>query len=195
MRVLIVFDHPYLQSYCAAMMAAVQQGAADGGHEVEVIDLYRDGFAPVMSIEELEGYAEGRTQDPKVTEYQRKIEQADHLVFIFPVWWQVMPALTKGFLDRVLLPPWAFEETKGIVPKGKLTHLSATVLTTMGFPHWYYRLHFANALAGALLRGSLRFVGIRRYRWLNLGNVGRIPDSRRKRHLERIRARFSRANL
>ncbi len=57
MRVLIVFDHPYLQSYCAAMMAAVQQGAADGGHEVEVIDLYRDGFAPVMSIEELEGYA------------------------------------------------------------------------------------------------------------------------------------------
>lgn len=192
MRIVLLFDHPYLESYCAAMMEAVRAGAEAGGHELEIIDLYREGFAPVMRVDELEGYAHGHTEDPKVTEYQKKLEEADHLVFIFPVWWQVMPALTKGFLDRVLLPPWAFEETEGIVPRGKLTHLSATVLTTMGFPHWYYRLHFSNAIAGALLRGSLRFVGIKRYRWINLGNVARISDERRRKHLERIRRRFAR---
>jgi putative NADPH-quinone reductase len=192
MRILVIFDHPYQQSYCAALLNALREGAATAGHEVDLIDLFREGFDPVLKEEELKGYAEGFTEDPKVLEFQRRIDRADHLVLIFPIWWQVMPALTKGFLDRVLLPPWSFEETDGIVPRGKLTHLSATVLTTMGFPHWYYRIHFGNALRGALLRGTLGFVGIRRRRWLNFGNIGRVSEKRRKRNLGRVRRLFAR---
>lgn len=190
MRILVVFDHPYQQSYCAALLQAIREGAAAAGHELDLIDLFREGFDPVLKQEELKRYAEGYTDDPQVIDYQKRIDEADHLVLIFPIWWQVMPALTKGFLDRVLLPPWAFEETEGIVPSGKLRHLSATVLTTMGFPHWYYRIHFGNALKGALLRGTLGFVGIRKRRWLNCGNIARVSDAKRRRDLRRVRRSF-----
>ncbi len=190
MRILIVFDHPYEKSYCAALLHEVRSGAEAAGHVVDLIDLYREGFRPVLTQTELERYAEGFTEDQQLVDYRRRIDQADHLVFIFPVWWQVMPALTKGFLDRVLVPPWSFRETSGIVPKGNLTHASATLLTTMGFPHWYYRIHFSNALSGAFLRGTLGFVGIRRRRWLNFGNIGRVSDAKRRRDLRRVRRRF-----
>ena len=192
MRILIVFDHPYRQRFCAALLQAVWDGAAAAGHDVDLIDLYQDNFQPVMRTDELARYAEGQTEDPQVIDYRRRVDAADHLVFIFPIWWQVMPALTKGFLDRVLTPPWSFEETDGMVPRGKLTHLNATVITTMGFPHWYYRLHFGNALRGAMLRGTLRFVGVRRRSWINVGNVARISDENRRRRLAKVQDRFYR---
>lgn len=194
MHALILFDHPYERSYSHALLEAVQQGLGEGGHSWDLVDLYRDGFDPVMKAEDLARYGEGVSSDPKVAEYQGRVDRADHLVMIFPVWWQVMPALSKGFLDKVLLPGWSFEETSGMVPRGLLGRLRVTVITTMGFPHWYYRIFFGNALAGQLLRGSFGFVGIprRQRRWINVGNVARIGDAARKRRLEQVRRSFAR---
>jgi putative NADPH-quinone reductase len=192
-RVLFLFDHPHDNSYCRALLDAALAGLQEAGHEYDVIDIYRERFDPVLRTEDLERYGEGAFSDETVGEYQRRVDAADHFVMIFPVWWQVMPALSKGFLDKVLLPKWSFEETSGMVPRGLLSRLDVTVVTTMGFPHWYYRLFFGNALAGALMRGTFGFVGVprRRRRWINVGNVARIGDAARRRRLEEVRRYFA----
>jgi putative NADPH-quinone reductase len=194
MRVLILFDHPFEGSYCRALLDATIEGLTEGGHDYDLINLPAEDFDPVLRSPDLAQYMEGRSSDTKVAEYQRRIDAADHLVMIFPVWWEVMPALSKGFLDKVLLPTWSFEETGGLVPRGLLGRLSVTVITTMGFPHWYYRIFFGNALKGALLQGTFGFVGIprRRRRWINIGNVARIGDAARRRKLESVRRVFAR---
>ncbi len=195
MRVLIIFDHPFDGSYCRALLDAAIQGLKDGGHECDIIDLPKESFDPVLRAADLAQYMDGISSDPKVAEYQRRIDAAEHLVMIFPVWWEVMPALSKGFLDKVLLPNWSFEETGGLVPRGLLSRLSVTVITTMGFPHWYYRIFFGNALKGALLQGTFGFVGIprRRRRWINVGNVARLGDAARRRKLAQLRRYFARS--
>ena len=194
MHVFILFDHPNETSYCRALLDAVIAGLREAGHTYDLVDLNKDDFDPVMRAEDLSRYGEGISSDPKVADYQRRIGAADHLVMVFPVWWEVMPALSKGFLDKVLLPGWSFEESSGLVPRGLLGRLSATVVTTMGFPTWYYRLFFGNALKGALLQGTFGFIGIprRRRTWINVGNVGRISGARRARKLEAVRRRFTR---
>ncbi|MCG8477813.1 MAG: NAD(P)H-dependent oxidoreductase [Spirochaetales bacterium] len=193
MHAFILFDHPHEKSYCHALLDAAIAGLGEAGHTYDLVDLNREDFDPVMRLEDLKLYGEGRSSDPTVADYQRRIDAADHLVMVFPVWWEVMPALSKGFLDKVLLPGWSFEETTGMVPKGLLSRLRATVVTTMGFPTWYYRLFFGNALKGALLQGTFGFVGIprRRRTWINIGNVGRISEATRARRLEAVRRHFA----
>lgn len=190
-RVCIIFDHPYEGSFCHALLDAARAGVYRAGLELDIIDLHHEDFDPVLRRIDLATYPLGTSADVKVMEYQRRLTDAQHWVFIFPIWWEVMPALTKGFIDKVLLPGWAFEETGGMTPRGMLGEHCATVITTMGFPHWYYRLHFGNALRGAFLNGTLRFVGIRRRQWFNVGNVARISADRRARHLRRVERHFS----
>jgi len=108
MRVLAVIDHPWAESFNHAILKAVVGGLEAAGHEVDVLDLHQDGFNPVMSVEELAVYTAGRWLDPKVGEYQARIDAAQWLYLVFPVWWETAPALLKGFFDKVFLPGWAF---------------------------------------------------------------------------------------
>jgi putative NADPH-quinone reductase len=110
MRALIIYDHPWEGSYVHAMCEAVQRGLLAAGHEIDLVDLHADGFDPVMRRADLAEYANGISADPKVVDYQQRMAAAQHLFFIFPVWWDVMPAMTKGFLDKVFLKHFAFEK-------------------------------------------------------------------------------------
>ena len=101
MKTMVIFNHPYEGSYCAAVRQAVISGLKTAGAEIDVLHLDQDGFDPVMSTEELAGFNQGIASDPKVLDYQARIADADHMVFIFPIWWELMPALTKGFMDKV----------------------------------------------------------------------------------------------
>ena len=109
MRMLLVLDHPYTiasaedvphrRSFTAALAAAAMRGAEQAGHEVDLADLAADGFNPAMTREDLLGWRRGAAVDPLTLDYQRRLLEADHLVFAFPIWWEAMPATTKGFLD------------------------------------------------------------------------------------------------
>jgi multimeric flavodoxin WrbA len=115
MKVLFVLDHPYgagasenvphNRSYTAALAAAAMRGVRGAGHEVDLIDLIEDGFNPVMTKDDLAGWRLKSVVDPVAADYQPRPMEADHLVFAFPVWWESMPAGTKGFLDKVLTAP------------------------------------------------------------------------------------------
>src|SRR5882724_1207903 len=163
MKVAIVFNHPYAQSFCAAVLQSVLSGLQQGGHEADVLHLDKEGFNPVMTEADLLGFVKGAPVDPKVIEYRQRLEQADHLVMIFPVWWELMPALTKGFIDKVIFPGVAYDyDNSGRWPmmRKRFHRLKGvTVITTMNTPSLVYRLVFGNAIRKALFAGTFWKMG------------------------------------
>lgn len=188
MRVLIVYDHPWEKSFNHAILETFMEGLEENHHQIDLIDLNRDGFDPRMTPAELALYGEGKFLDPLVGDYQQRIQQADHLVFIFPIWWQVMPAMLKGFLDKVLLHHWAFIDQKP-QPIGKLSHIQgATVITTSGVSSGFYNFVYHNALKYTFLKGTLRFCGIHNARWVNFGKAGEASPATRRKWLRETKA-------
>lgn len=204
MRVLIVFDHPYTRdasenvphrrSLTAALTAAAERGLRTAGHDVDVIDLHADGFDPVMSAEDLSAWRTKRAIDPRVLDYQERLRAANHLVFAFPIWWEAMPALTKGFFDRVLTKGIVYDEPAPGRPfVSKLPRLGGvTLITVMSTPGPIYRWWFGNPLTKIVFRGTFRKIGVHRLRWLNYTGVAERSDRQRLGMLRDIEDRFSR---
>lgn len=186
MNVLILIDHPWKGSFNYTIMKAFSDGLREKGHSIDRIDLNKDQFNPVFSEKELAGYAEGISLDPQVNDYQQRLLAADHLAMIFPIWWNVMPARMKGWMDKVLLPGFAF--TKGQFPEPMLDHIQgATVLTTTGAPDDVHRREYHNALHWVLSKGTLEFCGISPVEWLNFGEAGFVPQEVHEAWLEEVR--------
>ena len=192
MRAFIVFDHPYHGSLCRAALEAAVSGLEAGGHTADVADLYADRFDPILRTEDLARYNEGTSGDPMVGDYRRRIDAADHVVFVFPVWWQVMPALSKGFLDKVLTPGWAFEVRPGEAPRGLLGRLRVTYVTVMGSPDRLYRRDYGNPLHGMFAVGTWGFVGVpeENVTWLNLPDIDNSTADLRRSWLATVKRYF-----
>ncbi|MBS2537109.1 NAD(P)H-dependent oxidoreductase [Catenulispora sp. NF23] len=205
MRVLIVLDHPYTlasaedvphrRSFTAAVAAAAIRGAEAAGHEVDLIDLAADGFAPAMTAADLAAWRTARVVDPRVADYQRRLLAADHLVFAFPVWWEAMPAATKGFLDRVLTKGVLFEElsgAKGNPFRNLMTRLGAvTVLSVMTTPDKAYRWWFRDPMTKILFRGTFGKIGVKNLTWVNYDRVADKTPEQRRRMLLDTETRFA----
>jgi putative NADPH-quinone reductase len=89
MRVAIVFNHPYEGSYCHSILNSVRRGLDKAGHEIDVIHLDHEQFNPVMTAEDLLAFRNKKSNDPQALEYIQRIKAADHLAFIFPIWWEL----------------------------------------------------------------------------------------------------------
>ena len=174
----IIIDHPWDQSFNHTVLTAFTEGLAKNLHTFDVLDLNKEGFNPIISEEELAIYSSGGILDPKVKEYQKRLLAAQQLVLIFPIWWNVMPARLKGWMDKVLLPGFAF--TTDQVPAPLLNHIQqASIFTTTGTPDKYHREEYNNALEGVLCKGTLEFCGVQQVNWYNFGETGFAP---RKKH-------------
>lgn len=183
MRVMVIIDHPWPESFNFAVAGRVQATLEEAGHEVDFLDLHREDFDPVLRREELAVYTRGESLDPKVAGYQERISAADHLVFLFPVWWDVMPALLKGFFDKVFLPGWAFAEADASPMLGFIG--GATVITTMGAPE---AIH--TSVEPVLCKGILAFCGIRDSRWFNIVDVAGISQGDRQQWMDEVCLHF-----
>jgi NAD(P)H dehydrogenase (quinone) len=171
MQIHAIIDHPNPASFNHAVLHAFIDGACEAGHTVDLLDLNQDGFDPVMTTAELSLYPTGGVLDPQVRAYQQRLQQADFLALFFPIWWMVMPARLKGWLDKVLLPGFAFTEDQ--FPQPLLTRIqSAAVFTTTAVGDEDHRRQFRNALEWVLCRGTLQFIGIEQVEWLNFGETG-----------------------
>ena len=205
MRVLLVLDHPYTydsadnvphqRSFSAAIAAAATRGATEAGHQVDLIDLAADGFSPAMSKEDLVAWRQSRSVDPIVLDYQRRLFQADHLVFVFPVWWEAMPAATKGFLDRVLTKGVIFDElpnAKGNPFHNNLERLrGVSVLTVMTTPDKAYRLWYRDPTTKIMFKGTFGKIGIKNLKWINYASVTEKTDGQRQEMLRGTHHRFA----
>ena len=130
--------------------------------------------------------------DPLVRKYKTKLEQAEHLVLIFPIWWMNMPAMMKGFIDKVIFPAIAYDMKGGLL-KSRLPIKKVTVISTMNTPADVYREHFNNAIEGNLINGTFRQIGIEEVEWISLSMVKQAPQEERELWLENIRIRFASA--
>lgn len=137
MRILVVYCHPVESSFCSALHQAVVHTLKSKGHAVDDCDLYAEGFNPVLSREERLMYNDPPNNLVEAKPYADRVMQAHALVFVFPVWNFGLPAMLKGFIDRVLVPGVSFhmDERGRIVPG--LVHLRQIhAVTTYGVPRW-----------------------------------------------------------
>lgn len=176
---LVVYVHPWEGSLTHAVLGAVERGLARAGRSFETIDLYADGFQPAMTREELAGYSEGRVLDPLVARYQGLLGRCRSLVLVFPVWWNDVPAMLRGWLDRVMLPGFSWEAT-GAGLAGKLQHIERVdAYTTSTNPTDYMRERLGDGIQHTLLDATFWQLGTGEGHWHNFGGVdSSTPEER-----------------
>jgi putative NADPH-quinone reductase len=137
MRVLVIYSHPVETSYGAALHEQVVASLRAAGHEVDDCDLYAEDFNPVLSRAERLGYHSIPSNRLPVQRYVERLEWAQALVFCFPTWCFGLPAMLKGFFDRVFVPGVAFDMSDPRNVKGALTHIERiSAVVTYGRPRW-----------------------------------------------------------
>jgi NAD(P)H dehydrogenase (quinone) len=201
MKVVIVFNHPYEGSYCNAILQSVTQGLSRAGHEVDIMHLDDDNFDPVMRAKDLTAFVKAKYNavnsyenlDEKVLDYKQRLECAEHLIFIFPIWWELMPALTKGFIDKVIFPGIAYEySNKGMKMISRMKSLKGlNIITTMNTPSFLYRLIFGNAIKYAVIRGTFWKIGCPNRKWISLNMVKFVSDKKRRKWLTQLENKFA----
>lgn len=193
MKTLIVFNHPYNGSFCHSILESVKKGLLGAGHEVDIIDLDSDCFNPVMSGEDLLAFKNRQAIDEQAIDYVKRLQQADHLVLIFPIWWELMPAMMKGFIDKVIFPGSTYGYAKsghGMITK--LNNLqSTTVITTMNTPKLKYKFAYGNAIKKSFIKGTLKKTGFRNVKWISFNKIKSSSEKIRDTWLSNLEKRFT----
>lgn len=193
MRIVIVFNHPYDGSYGNAILASVTKGLEEASHDVDLMHLDKDGFNPVMSEEDLKAFLNHKPQDPRVIDYNERLRKADRLIFIFPIWWDLMPAMTKGFIDKVLSPGVVYDHHPrgfGLVPLLKNLK-GVTIITTMNKPKIMYSVLIGNLIEKAMLRSVFKTMGYKNLDWISFNMVKSVSQEKRVKWLTDLQTRFS----
>ena len=137
MRVLVVYCHPVETSFHAALHQEVLTHLRAAGHEVDDCDLYAEGFNPVLSREERLGYHDVPANQLPLKPYIERLQWAEGIVFCFPTWCFGLPAMLKGYFDRLFMPGVAFDISDPANVKPMLTHIKRiSAVVTYGRPRW-----------------------------------------------------------
>jgi NAD(P)H dehydrogenase (quinone) len=137
MRVLVVYCHPVEISFHAALHLEVLRNLRAAGHEVDDCDLYAEGFNPVLSREERLGYHEVPQNQLPLKRYVERLQWAEGIVFCFPTWCFGLPAMLKGYFDRLFMPGVAFDISDPANVRPMLTHIKRiSAVVTYGRPRW-----------------------------------------------------------
>lgn len=175
-RILIILGHPSTTSFCSALADAYTESANANGHEVRVLRLGELAFDPILH----NGYTQIQALEPDLLRARSDILWATHLTFVFPIWWGGIPALMKGFIDRVFLPGFAFKYRAGkAFPDKLLQGRTAHLLVTLDTPPWYYRWFYRMPGIHQMRKTTLAFCGIKPIKTLQFGPVlGSTPAQR-----------------
>lgn len=138
MKTLVVYAHPVPESFNAAVRDTVVAAAEEAGHDVRLVDLCVEAFDPVMSAEERHRYHDKGLNEAPVRDHLDHILWAECILFVYPTWWYGLPAILKGWLDRVWVPHVTFVMPDGDQPiRPAMTHIRKLgIVTTCGAPWW-----------------------------------------------------------
>jgi NAD(P)H dehydrogenase (quinone) len=190
-KILIVVGHPHADSYCEALGKAYLRGAESGGHQAQLFVLARMKFDAILR----EGYRREQQLEPDLVAARQVLLASDHIVFVFPLWCGDMPAIMKGFIERVLQRDLlAIQAAGGKADWKILKGKSARVIMTMGMPGWFYRWYFGAHALKLLKRNILHFTGVRPVRSTVYGMIEAVSDDKRKEWLREVEALGHRAN-
>ena len=140
MKVWGVYCHPVPESFCASVKSTTVEALQKAGHEVDLLDLYEENFNPVMPVEERRVYNSMTSAEHcAYPDHVKRLMAAEGIVFVYPTWWYGMPAMLKGWLDRVWTPGVAFNiSAEGGVITSNLRHIKRLgVITMCGAPMWW----------------------------------------------------------
>ncbi len=184
MKHLIIYTHPNPASFNHAIKETLVGVLKDKGHEVRVRDLYALCFDPVLKAEDFKALAEGKNL-PDVAAEQDQVRWADQITFLYPLWWDRMPALTEGYVDRVLSKGFAYDYTpKG--PVGLLPGKRVALFTTCGAPLAVVESSGVKAMGQLLDRDIFGFCGMNVILHQYFGSVPTVSQDDRKKMLEEV---------
>ena len=184
-RILMILGTPKNNSFCHALSEAYAQGARSKGHVVRQLKLGEMTYDPVLR----DGYEHSQQLEPDLLEAQRQIHWAEHLVFVYPVWWGGIPALLKGFFDRTFLPGFAFKyRNRSQLWDKLLSGRTADLLVTMDTPPWYFRWIYGAPGHRQMTRTILGFSGIKTRRLAEFAPVRPSSEEQRQSWLRRAEA-------
>lgn len=187
MKITVVNTHPNPDSFTYSLREAVVGKLQELGHQVVDRDLYTLQFNPVLSLEEYTDSMSGQFQEDVRVE-QEYIQWADCLVFIYPLWWGTLPALLKGYIDRVFSYGFAYQLENGEVQK-MLTGKKVILFTTMGNSDGHYReVRMFDAMSKTVDEGIFDYVGMEVLEHKYFASVTSVDDETRKQMLEDAKA-------
>lgn len=181
-RIVIIVGHSRPDTFCEALGHAYREGAAAAGHEARLLVTADLKFDPILRG----AYVHVQPREPDLEQAYRDIVAADHLVIVFPLWLGDMPAILKGFLERLLQPELIEPAKTGQfvqVLKGK----SARVIVTMGTPGWVYRWWYGAHAVKLLKRNILAFMGVGPVRTTIHGSIGHASAGTRRTWIDEAR--------
>lgn len=180
-KILIIDAHPYEKSFCAALAQKYYEGSKEGGFEVEFVKLRELTFDPILHG----GYSVVTELEQDLKHQQELIKWCEHLVLVTPLWWANVPALLKGYFDRVWLPGFAFKYSDDSpVPAKLLEGRSATVFYTQGSPFLFSLLVVKDAFWNSLKSGVVEFCGFKPVKRVVFDFMSQASEKKRAKWLE-----------
>ncbi|SKC05259.1 Putative NADPH-quinone reductase (modulator of drug activity B) [Sphingobacterium nematocida] len=184
-KIVIINGHPNKESFNSALVHAYEEGALAQQAEIRVIPIGELQFDPNLQY----GYQQRMELEPDLIQAWDSILWADHLVWVHPVWWGGLPAVTKGFVDRLFLPGMAYKYRPNSVWWDKLlSGKTAHIIITLDQPGWYYRLFFGRPSVNQLKKSILEFCGIKPVKVTYVGVIRNSTDAQRTKWLDKIKS-------
>ena len=184
-NILLILGHPSENSFCKALLDAYKTGAEAAGANCKTLYLSKLNFNVNLS----DGYKTGEAMqlEDDLIASQQLIQWADHVVMAYPNWWGFMPAIAKGFIDRVFLPGFAFKHQSGkIFPDKLLKGKSMRLLVTMDTPKWWFYLIYRASQYQILKDIVFGYVGFNPIGFSTFGFIRKSTDKQWNNWLRKV---------
>jgi NAD(P)H dehydrogenase (quinone) len=188
MHILLVFCHPAPDSFQHTILEDLAARLGRDGHTLQTLDLYAEGFDPVLDLDGWRAHRQGQAHAAAdISAHIAALREAEGLIFVYPTWWYGLPAMLKGWIDRVWQPGVAFAIEAGAFKTRYLSRVTRfAAITTYGSPHWFIERIVGDPARRQVMRGLAQQLarGVRT-RWAPIYGV----DNRSPADLARARAR------
>ncbi len=182
-KILLINGHPNADSFNFALFEAYKKGAILAGADIKEIVIKDLEFNPNLQF----GYQKRTELEPDLLNAWEKIKWAEHMVWFHPVWWGGLPAITKGFIDRLFLPGFTFRYKENSVWWDKLLiGKTSRIITTLDQPSWYYRFAFGRPSVNQLKKSTLEFCGVKPVKVTYVGPIRNSKLTTRTKFLEKL---------
>lgn len=178
MRILILYSNHHRDNFNSGLLERLITKITDKGHELVVRDLYQMNFDPVLRTRDFEMISAGNPPED-IRKEQEFIRWADVLLFIYPIWWGGMPAIVKGYIDKIF--SWGFAyKSNGNGPYPLLTDKKAILMNSFGQTRAEYEMGMFAAMNRVNSEGVFGFSGIEVIHQLYFPSIHSISEETRE---------------